>query len=46
MTSASTRKGKFPDIVVTSLATSTSVAGDVDGTWKALLAGESGIGIL
>ncbi|EOM76078.1 beta-ketoacyl-ACP synthase [Rhodococcus rhodnii] len=36
----------FPNIVVTSLAASTSVAGDVDGTWKALLAGESGIDTL
>ncbi|MDH6279469.1 KasA/KasB family beta-ketoacyl-ACP synthase [Prescottella agglutinans] len=45
MTSASTR-GKFPNIVVTSLAATTSVAGDVDGTWKALLAGESGIDVL
>ncbi|QNG21267.1 beta-ketoacyl-ACP synthase [Rhodococcus triatomae] len=43
MTSASPRNGNFPNIVVTSLATSTSIAGDVDGTWKGLLAGESGI---
>lgn len=45
MTSA-TRNGNFPNIVVTSLAASTSVAGDVDGTWKGLLAGESGIDVL
>ncbi|NLE81156.1 MAG: beta-ketoacyl-ACP synthase [Rhodococcus sp.] len=45
MTSA-TRNGNFPNVVVTSLAASTSVAGDVDGTWKALLAGESGIDVL
>ncbi|NLG55828.1 MAG: beta-ketoacyl-ACP synthase, partial [Rhodococcus sp.] len=43
MTSASPRNGKFPNIVVTSLATSNAIAGDVDGTWKGLLAGESGI---
>lgn len=34
------------NVVVTSLAATTSLAGDVDGTWKALLAGESGIGTL
>nr|WP_072753790.1 KasA/KasB family beta-ketoacyl-ACP synthase [Rhodococcus maanshanensis] len=36
----------FPNIVVTSLAASTSIAGDVDATWKGLLAGESGIDVL
>ncbi|SDD71348.1 KasA/KasB family beta-ketoacyl-ACP synthase [Rhodococcus tukisamuensis] len=36
----------FPNVVVTSLAATTSLAGDVDATWKGLLAGESGIGIL
>ncbi|MCA1006656.1 beta-ketoacyl-ACP synthase [Rhodococcus hoagii] len=45
MTSASAR-GRLPNIVVTSLAATTSVAGDVDGTWKGLLAGESGIDVL
>ncbi len=35
--------GMFPDVVVTALAASTSIAGDVDGTWRGLLAGESGI---
>ncbi|QBJ94966.1 beta-ketoacyl-ACP synthase [Rhodococcus sp. ABRD24] len=45
MTSAST-KGRFPNIVVTSLAATTSVAGDVDGTWKGLLAGQTGIDVL
>lgn len=34
------------NVVVTSLAASTSIAGDVDASWKALLAGESGIGVL
>ncbi|MFZ2172865.1 MAG: KasA/KasB family beta-ketoacyl-ACP synthase [Rhodococcus sp. (in: high G+C Gram-positive bacteria)] len=37
---------KFPNVVVTSLAASTSIAGDVDATWKGLLAGESGIDVL
>lgn len=46
MTSASTRNGRFPNIVVTSLAATTSIAGDVDATWKGLLAGESGIEVL
>ncbi|MFC4603097.1 KasA/KasB family beta-ketoacyl-ACP synthase [Rhodococcus kronopolitis] len=36
----------FPNVVVTSLAATTSLAGDVDSTWKGLLAGESGIGVL
>jgi len=34
------------NVVVTSLAASTSIAGDADATWKGLLAGESGIGTL
>ena len=38
--------GTFPNVVVTSLAASTSIAGDVDATWKGLLAGESGIDVL
>ncbi|WP_225732619.1 KasA/KasB family beta-ketoacyl-ACP synthase [Nocardia sp. JCM 34519] len=38
--------GRFPDVVVTAVAASTSIAGDVDGTWAGLLAGESGIGPL
>lgn len=36
----------FPNVVVTSLAATTSIAGDVDATWKGLLAGESGIDVL
>ncbi|WP_431966516.1 KasA/KasB family beta-ketoacyl-ACP synthase [Nocardia sp. bgisy134] len=42
----STKRGNFPDVVVTSLAATTSIAGDVDSTWKGLLNGESGIGVL
>ncbi|KZM75279.1 beta-ketoacyl-ACP synthase [Nocardia terpenica] len=37
---------RYPDVVVTSLAATTSIAGDVDSTWKGLLNGESGIDIL
>ncbi|MFE3293823.1 KasA/KasB family beta-ketoacyl-ACP synthase [Rhodococcus sp. NPDC059234] len=46
MSSPVTSTRNFPNVVVTSLAASTSIAGDVDATWKGLLAGESGIGIL
>ncbi|TQF73499.1 beta-ketoacyl-ACP synthase [Rhodococcus spelaei] len=46
MSSPVTSTRNFPNIVVTSLAATTSIAGDVDATWKGLLAGESGIGIL
>ncbi|WP_280423208.1 KasA/KasB family beta-ketoacyl-ACP synthase [Nocardia carnea] len=35
--------GRFPDIVVTAVAASTSIAGDIDATWAGLLAGASGI---
>lgn len=38
--------GGFPDVVVTALAASTSLAGDIEGTWEGLLAGTSGIGRL
>ncbi|WP_405489941.1 KasA/KasB family beta-ketoacyl-ACP synthase [Nocardia sp. NBC_00511] len=37
---------KFPNVVVTALAATTSIAGDVDSTWKGLLNGESGIDVL
>ncbi len=37
---------RFPSVVVTSLAATTSIAGDVDSTWKGLLNGESGIDVL
>ena len=46
MTIPSTKNGNFPNIVVTSLAATTSIAGDVDATWKGLLNGESGIDTL
>jgi beta-ketoacyl ACP synthase len=36
----------YPDVVVTALAATTSIAGDVDSTWKGLLGGESGIDVL
>ncbi|WP_069162077.1 KasA/KasB family beta-ketoacyl-ACP synthase [Nocardia altamirensis] len=36
----------FPNVVVTSLAATTSIAGDIDSTWKGLLNGESGIDVL
>ncbi|MER7454437.1 KasA/KasB family beta-ketoacyl-ACP synthase [Nocardia beijingensis] len=42
----STRNGQFPSVVVTSLAATTSIAGDVDSTWKGLLNGDSGIDVL
>lgn len=43
MTTPSTLNGNFPNVVVTSMAATTSIAGDVDATWKGLLNGESGI---
>ncbi|BCK57418.1 KasA/KasB family beta-ketoacyl-ACP synthase [Nocardia wallacei] len=46
MTTPSTLNGNFPNVVVTSLAAATSIAGDVDTTWKGLLNGESGIDVL
>ncbi|MFD0362032.1 KasA/KasB family beta-ketoacyl-ACP synthase [Nocardia sp. GCM10030253] len=42
----STKNGGYPNVVVTSLAATTSIAGDVDSTWKGLLNGESGIDVL
>ncbi|WP_307817299.1 KasA/KasB family beta-ketoacyl-ACP synthase [Nocardia acididurans] len=38
--------GRFPEVVVTGVAASTCLAGDIDGTWSGLLAGESGIELL
>ncbi|CAM4448567.1 KasA/KasB family beta-ketoacyl-ACP synthase [Nocardia ninae] len=35
--------GQFPSVVVTAVAASTSIAGDAEGTWTGLLAGQSGI---
>jgi beta-ketoacyl ACP synthase len=46
VTTPSTKNGNFPNVVVTSLAATTSIAGDVDATWKGLLNGESGIDVL
>ncbi|HLR99387.1 MAG TPA: 3-oxoacyl-ACP synthase KasA [Mycolicibacillus parakoreensis] len=43
MTRPSTANGGFPNVVVTAVEATTSVAADIDGTWKGLLAGESGI---
>src|SRR6201991_2934153 len=42
MTGLATGNG-FPNVVVTGIAMTTSVAPDADGTWKALLDGRSGI---
>jgi beta-ketoacyl ACP synthase len=40
------RGAPFKDVVVTAVTATTSVAADIEGTWKALLAGESGIRVL
>jgi beta-ketoacyl ACP synthase len=45
MASPTTGSG-LPDVVVTGMAMTTSVATDADGTWKALLEGRSGIRLL
>ncbi|OHV01905.1 3-oxoacyl-ACP synthase KasB [Mycobacterium talmoniae] len=42
MTSLCTGNG-FPDVVVTGIAMTTALAADAEGTWKALLDGQSGI---
>ena len=39
-------QGSIPDIVVTGIAMSTAVASDAEGTWKALLDGQSGVRLL
>ena len=46
MSAPSTKNGNFPNVVVTAVAATTSIAGDVDATWKGLLNGESGIDVL
>lgn len=46
MTLPSTANGGFPNVVVTALAATTSIAPDIEGTWKGLIAGESGIEVL
>ncbi|MEW5812633.1 MAG: beta-ketoacyl synthase N-terminal-like domain-containing protein, partial [Actinomycetota bacterium] len=40
---APTTGNGLPDVVVTGMAMTTSVATDAEGTWKALLEGKSGI---
>jgi beta-ketoacyl ACP synthase len=46
VTRPSTANGGFPNVVVTAVAATTSIAADIDSTWKGLLAGESGIRVL
>src|ERR1700710_3309321 len=46
MTKPSTANGGFPNVVVTAVTATTSIAPDIEGTWKGLLAGESGIRVL
>ena len=46
MTKPSTANGGFPNVVVTAVTATTSIAPDIESTWKGLLAGESGIHIL
>jgi beta-ketoacyl ACP synthase len=43
MTRPSTANGGFPSVVVTAVEATTSLAADIESTWKGLLAGESGI---
>ncbi|MBX7455441.1 beta-ketoacyl-ACP synthase [Mycolicibacterium sp. 3033] len=46
MTRPSTANGGFPSVVVTAIEATTSLAGDIESTWKGLLAGDSGIRVL
>ena len=46
MTRPSTANGGFPSVVVTAVTATTSIAPDIESTWKGLLAGESGIHVL
>ncbi|MGD9622024.1 MAG: 3-oxoacyl-ACP synthase KasA [Mycolicibacterium sp.] len=46
MTRPSTANGGFPSVVVTAVTATTSIAADIESTWKGLLAGESGIHVL
>jgi beta-ketoacyl ACP synthase len=46
VTRPSTANGDFPNVVVTAVTATTSVASDIESTWKGLLAGESGIRVL
>lgn len=46
MSRPSTANGGFPNVVVTAVEATTALGADIDSTWKALLAGESGIRVL
>ncbi|MDT5109683.1 MAG: beta-ketoacyl synthase, partial [Mycobacterium sp.] len=46
VTRPSTANGGFPSVVVTAIEATTSIAPDIESTWKGLLAGESGIRVL
>ena len=46
MSKPSTANGGFPSVVVTAVEATTALGADIDSTWKALLAGESGIRVL
>ncbi len=46
MTRPSTANGGFPNVVVTAVSATTSLAGDIESTWKGLLAGQSGVRVL
>ena len=46
VTKPSTANGGYPNVVVTAVAATTSLAPDIESTWKGLLAGESGIRVL
>jgi beta-ketoacyl ACP synthase len=46
VTKPSTANGGFPSVVVTAVTATTSIAPDIESTWKGLLAGESGIHVL
>ena len=46
MTRPSTANGGFPSVVVTAVEATTSIAPDIESTWKGLLAGDSGIRVL
>ena len=46
MSKPSTANGGYPNVVVTAVTATTSLAPDIESTWKGLLAGESGIRVL
>ncbi|WP_197415228.1 hypothetical protein [Mycobacterium sp. M26] len=39
MTKPSTANGGFPNVVVTAVTATTSIAGDIESTWEGLLGG-------